>query len=315
MLPNDTDLVSLRAQATDLAALLRAEVPKYVRTHRPLTLEPNAPAAMAALWESVGWSEAFTKQGLESPETATGETAIAERMEDYRSWGAGFKLTPADLPSPRRLVEDDGQGVAFLITDERAAGIDAPVLGVLADKNKIVSAADSYVRWCGNALVKCAFSRWFQANFAFSPPAKLVAASDCPWPLLTRAALRLAPDVYAIPPGELSTKAPHQKGHYRLAYRSLDALIAFLEKADVESIEALGNFSDRLESDGPASRVLLPEETVRWLPSSANQKLGIGTFAGHPAVVVEANGKTKIYVRPRYHAELKAIRDARLEGA
>jgi hypothetical protein len=316
MLPNDTDLVALRAQAADLAALMRAEVPMYGRTHRPLKLEPSAPAAIAALWESIGWADVFSKkQGLESPELQSGEAAIAERMEDYRSWGAGFKLTPADLPSPRRLVEDDGQGVAFLITDESAGGIDAPILGVLADKNKIVRGADSYVRWCGNALVKCAFSRWFQADFAFTPSAKLVQASDCPWPLLTPAALRLAPDVYAIPVGDHGTKAPHQKGRYRLAYRSLESLIGFLETAELDSIEPLEHVSDRLEIKGPASSILLPEETVRWLPSPSGKRLGIGSFAGKVAVIWEVADKTQIYVRPRYHEELRAIRDARLRGS
>ena len=109
MLPNDTDLVALRDQATDLAALLRAEVPKYVRTHRPLMLKPKCTGCHGRPVGERWLVGSFAKQGLESPETATGETAIAERMEDYRSWGAGFKLTPADLPSPRRLVEDNGK--------------------------------------------------------------------------------------------------------------------------------------------------------------------------------------------------------------
>jgi hypothetical protein len=316
MLSNDTDLVALRQQATDLVALIRGEVPLYGRSYRPLKLEPTAPAAIAALWESVGWSNVFAKkQGLESPELEPGAAAIAERMADYTSWGEGFKLTPADLPSPRRLVEDDGQGVAFLITDESAGGIDARVLGVLADKNKIAPASDSYVRWCGNALVRTAFSRWFQASFALLPPAKLIKASGCPWPLPTPATLRLAPDVYAIPAAELSSKTPHQKGRFRLAYRSLEALIGFLETAELESIEPHEHFSDRVEVDGPPSRVLLAEETVRWLPSPSTHKVGLVTFAGRPAVLMETANKTRLYVRPRYHEELKAVRDARLKGA
>src|SRR4051812_2900934 len=241
MLADDVDLAALRAKTKSLAELLRAEVPKHARTQRVLALEADAPAGIAALWESVGWSELMTKCELESPELATSEQRIAERMEEYRSWGDGFELTPNDLPKRRRLVQDDGNGVRFLITDETSATVDAKVLGVQADTGEVGEAADSYVRWCSNAILRGIFARWYNLDVTVKPARALEKLGHCPWPLLTQAARALAPDVHCVPPPDYSANSPQRKGRYQLAYRSPQKLVAFLEAVELEHIELAGD--------------------------------------------------------------------------
>ena len=312
MIREDVDLNALRAEAQSVAALLRSQLPKYATTQRALQLEADAPRAIAALWESVGWSDVFVKC-LESPELALSERRIAERMADYRSWGEGFTLTPADLPARRRLVEDDGQGVAFVVTDETKSAMDAPVLAVRADDNQIGQAADSYVRWCTNHLVRLAFSRWYSTGVLIQPSDALEKLGNCPWPLLTRAARELTADVFCLPPPlDPGTNSPQRNGAYRLAYRSLQHLIAFLETLEVDSFAFSEHPSDYLQSQCPASKLLRGDDKVRWLPSVPGKTLGVGTFAGEPMIVVEHGIFTNIYVNPRAIERLKPIRDARL---
>jgi len=311
---DDVDLSALRAEAESVAALLRAELPKYGSTQRALKLEPGAPRAIAVLWESVGWSEVFAQSGLESPELALSEQRIAERMDDYQSWEDGFTLTPGDLPARRRLVEDDGQGVAFLITDETKSSVDAEVLAVLADDNDMGKASDSYLRWCANHLIRLALSRWQRADVVIQAAGALSELGRCPWPLLTQAARELTPDVLCVPPTfDPGANSPHKNGAYTLAFRSLQRLIAFLETLEVESIALSGHPSDHLHSQCSAAKLLRTNDPVRWLPTPEGQRLGVGRFAGEPMIVAEQAGSTRIYVSPDAIERLKPIRDARLD--
>ena len=107
MLSKKTDLQALQVEAEALASFLRTELRTFSKQHRPVELEPDAPAAAALLWKAVGWSPVFEKSALEEPESGTGEVRIQHRLEDYRSWGDGFTLTGSDLPAKRRLVMDD----------------------------------------------------------------------------------------------------------------------------------------------------------------------------------------------------------------
>jgi len=311
MATTDVDLTALRSQARSLAELLRTELPKYVRTHRALRLEETAPAAIAALWESVGWSEVFERCGLASPELASSEARIAARLEEYRSWGEGFTLTAEDLPSPRRLVADDGQGVGFLITDERGATNDATIVSVLAAENHVKREASSYVAWCANEMVKALFARWYEVDVKIQPAAALTKLGHCPWPSLTQAARCLSSDVYCVPQLDSAAASPHRNGKYRLAYRSPQALVAFLETIEIDSIDFEGAPSDHVRSPSPAERLLREDDRVRWLPTVDQKKLCVGTIAGEPMILIEEAGATRVYVNPRALARLKPIIDER----
>lgn len=127
-----------------MAGFLRAEVRTFDKGHRSVELEPDAPVAAALLWKAIGWSPVFADWVLVEPEREQGEVRIQARLEEYRSWDMDFTLTGSDLPAKRRLVEDDGQGVGFAITDETGGGIDAPILAVIADTNEVVPQSESY---------------------------------------------------------------------------------------------------------------------------------------------------------------------------
>jgi len=121
--------------------------------------------------------------------------------------------------------------------------------------------------------------------------------------------------VYCTPP-ELDSGAtsPHKKGgKYRLAHRSLGSLVAFLETVEIESIVFDTPPSDCLGCACPPAKMLREEDHMRWLPTVPETKLGAGSFAGDPAIVVEAKGQTRIYVNPRSIERLKPIREARIK--
>jgi hypothetical protein len=315
VLPDDVDLGALKEQAESLAAVLRDEVPKYSRVHRAVALEPSAPRAIAALWEAIGWSEHFATLGMQPPEQTEGERRIRARLADYHSWGSGFTLTVNDLPTPRRLVEDDGQGVAFFVTDESQSQVDAPIVAVLADDNRLDPIkGSSYVRWCANHLIGCAFSRWYHVDLSVKPAGALANLGDGLYPLLTPAARRMTPDVVIVPPpSDQLVEHPHKGGVYHLAYRSPQALAAWVESVTAQELDFRSAISDYLQCDCLAEKLFREGDRLTWLPSAKGKRWGAGVFAGEPVIIAEEAGKTKMYINPRSLQRLKPIKDARVQ--
>jgi len=305
------NLESIRTEAESIARFLRAEVPQFARTHRPVTLEPSAPSAAAALWQAVGWSDVFAKARLAPPERDSGETRIVERLAEYRSWGDGFTLTPEGLPTPRRLVEDDGQGVGFLITDEHAGGPDAPVMTVLAERNKVVMEARSYVRWVANEMLTCAFSRLYSTWLAATPASALEESSTQPWPTLSPATRRFDGDVYAAPPDAMA-RDPQRNGGWTLAHRSVDALVQVLHAAPLDALTCTLLPGDVHEAPTGFEKLLRNSDTLRRIPDEDGIVNWVGKLGGVPVIAREGKLKTRIAVNPRRNAELaEVLRDRR----
>lgn len=308
MLSKKTDLRALRVEAEALAAFLRTEVRTFAKDHRPVELEADAPAAAAILWRAVGWSRILEKQGLVAPESETGEARIQSRMTEYQSWSNGFTLTVGDLPSKRRLVEDDGQGVGFAITDEQPGEIDARMVAVIADTNKIVAQAKSYTRYCAHTMAECAFKRMYQAEVDVRPAGAIAQSGSKPWPLLLPGVMQVAPDVYCAPSSAAATQ-PQRKGRYRLAHRSVEALVDFLLSLECEAV-AFG-FSlpgDPVYLNTTTATVVRDTDRLRELPSLKPEfRHSVGYLAGVPVLFRENRGTTDAHTNPRRLAELQAL--------
>jgi len=307
MLSKQTDLKALQAEAESLAEFLRKEVRTFAAGHRPVKLEPGAPAAAAMLWKAVGWSPAFEKSGLMAPERKTGEARIQQLLKAYRSWGAGFTLTSSDLPAKRRLVDDDDQGVGFAITDERPGEIDAPTLAVIADTNQLVAEAKSYTRYCAHAMAEFAFERMYETTVHVRPAGALAKAGRQPWPLLLPGARQVASDVYCVPPSAGATE-PHRKGRYQLAHRSVDALVELLQSLSCEKIGFESLPGDFLRLQKKLTEVVRKTDEVRKLSSmKSGVSYGIGQLGGVPVVLEGRGSTTSIHTNPRRIANLKTV--------
>lgn len=303
------DIRALRAEAESLAAFLRAELPAFARTHRDVTMETDAPTIPAELWKAVGWSEIFAQARLAPPERNLGELKIVARLAEYRSWGDGFALRPEDLPSPRRLVEDDGQGVGFLITDEQDDGLDAPVKAVLAQKNRVVTESGSYARWCANEMVSLALSRLYSTWLAPEPADALESLSTCPWPLLSPATRRFNADVYAKPPDAMATQA-HRQGGWTIAHRSVEALVAVLHGAPLETLTLSMLPGDTCAAAPNFAKLIHPEDALRPFPDDKGRTNWVGTFCGIAVIAHESATRTTIAVNPRRLADVQtALRE------
>jgi len=312
MLAKETDLNALQAEAESLAEFLRAEVRTFGKGHRPVELEPDAPVAAALLWKAVGWSPVFEDWVMVEPERQKGEARIQERLEEYRSWGSGFTVTGSDLPARRRLVEDDGQGVGFAITDESAGGIDAPTLAVIADTNEVVPESESYTRWCAQSMAECAFNCMYQTVVEVRPVDAIAKRGAQPWPLLVPGARQLGPDLYCQPPQPGFTE-PHEEGSYQLAHRSIEALVAFLQTLECDAI-ALGALlpGDKVTVKGTIAALTRDNDELRALPAlEPETHHGVGQLGGVPVILEQRAGKTNLYTNPRRLADLKAVLKAR----
>ncbi|HYQ29554.1 MAG TPA: hypothetical protein VER04_20120 [Polyangiaceae bacterium] len=124
---------------------------------RALTLEPDARPRLKAFWETLGWSESMAEAFVEP----TYEVATKRARERFEDWHLNkmTKLTLADLPERYRVVEDDGQGVGFVIANETKSGAEPPLEFVSCDRNAIKPVKGSYLRRVADHLVQQALSQ------------------------------------------------------------------------------------------------------------------------------------------------------------
>ena len=106
---------SLRTEARALRELLEEGGMEF----RPIELKADAPARVKIFWETLGWSDALADMLVE-PTYQVGRARARKRLEGWLEDKLA-KLTLGDLPDRFRVVEDDGQGVGFLIVDETVA--------------------------------------------------------------------------------------------------------------------------------------------------------------------------------------------------
>lgn len=312
MLSKKTDLRALQAEAEALASFLRTQLRTFSKQHRPVELEPDAPAAAALLWKAVGWSPVFEKWGLAEPEREPGEVLIQARLEEYRSWENGFTRTGNDLPVKRRLVSDDGQGVGFVVTDEKADEIDAPTLAVIADTNKVVPESKSYTRFCAHTMAECVFRRMYQTEIEVRPSGAIAAGGTKPWPLLIPGARQLTEDLYCEPPGAGAAQ-PHKQGKYRLAHLSVEALLSFLQTLEFEAL-TLDPPGDFLKLPTKLSEFARDTDQLRPLPSlKADTAYFVGTLGAVPVLVREEATRSRAYTNPRRLDDLQAVIAARTQ--
>lgn len=310
MLSKKTDLRALEAETEALASFLRTQLRTFSKQHRPVELEPDAPAAAALLWKAVGWSPVFEKWGLAPPERDAGEVRIQARLEEYRSWENGFTLTGSDLPAKRRLVSDDGQGVGFGVTDEQADEVDAPTFAVISDTNKVVPDFKSYTRFCAHTMAECVFSRLYRTEVEVRPAGAIATAGTKPWPLLIPGALQLTQDLYCEPPTPGATQ-PHSKGKYKLAHLSVEALLSFLQSVELEAV-SLKPPGDRLALPRKLAEFARDSDQLRPLPSlKPDTAYFVGDLGGVPVIVREVADDSSAYTNPRRLADLHAVIDAR----
>jgi hypothetical protein len=195
-----------------------------------------------------------------------------------------------------------------------SAHFDAPIIAVLADKNAIKAASSSYLRWCGNILARCAFSRWYRTQVSVTPNDAFAEQGRTPYPLLAPAVRMLTSDTYCVPSDiDSLVTSPHKKGKYNLAHRSIGSLVAFLETVELDSFVFDSPPSDCLGCPISPELVLRDDDRIRWLPTLPERRVGVGRFAGEPAIFVEAKSQTRIYVNPRNIERLKPIRDERVK--
>lgn len=312
MLATETDLGALQAEAESLAGFLRAEVRTFDKGHRSVELEPDAPVAAALLWKAIGWSPVFADWVLVEPEREQGEVRIQARLEEYRSWDMDFTLTGRDLPAKRRLVEDDGQGVGFAITDETGGGIDAPIRAVIADTNEVVPQSESYTRWCAQSMAECAFNCMYRTGVEVRPVDAIAKLGSRPWPLLVPGALELGSDVYCQPPQPGFTE-PHKQGNYQIAHRSVEALVDFLKAIECDAL-ALGPLlpGDKLTVKGSIVALTRDTDELWALPSLRPEThYGVGHLGGVPVIIEQRAAVTNVHTNPRRLADLKAVLEAR----
>lgn len=300
-------------EAEAIAALLRAELPSYARERREVVLEPDAPAAVQALFARVGWCPAFDRHRVAPPERAFAEPRLAARLAEYRRFSPRFTLTPDALPFPRRLVEDDGQGVGLLVTDESRDLVDPPVLAVTS-RGTIVTESDSYVRWCASALVQAALSRWYHTPIAIEPTDALAGRGVAAFPQLAPAAVRLADDVWIEPPDTLAI-APARDGWLQLAHRSFEALVHLLAATSARRIElgaALVGDTVALATDLDA--LVRSGEHLHRIAGPDDGVYGFGELAGVAVIVRQHGGRCVVACNPRHAEGLATTLRARLRA-
>ena len=285
----------------ELAALVHLLDTRTRVQRRPVVLEPGAPKAMHALWTAVGWADAFAPCEVACPELPAAHQAVLDRLAEYRSWSSDFPLGRNDV-AHARLVFDDGAGVGIYVTDE-SPGIDDPaVVAVLADEATIEPVLDSYVRWCGAALVRRALAGALHLRVQLDPRQWPHAAA--PLSLLAPACRELDAGVWIIP-GSSTQLEPFIDGWATLAHDDLAAIVHVLRGVRADVVELAPPLpGDVLEvASAPAAL------QSRWPDLHALDRAArhfAGTVAGLPVLARLVPGGTELATAPGSGATLSA---------
>ncbi|NPC75383.1 hypothetical protein HPP05_37115 [Corallococcus exiguus] len=166
MAPVNVDNVDqARAEFDRLRTLLEEVCPGYDKSLKPVALEPEAPAAVRALWDAVGYSSLFHKL-LAIPDVRSSRKAAAAVLTEWsadarkmKGWG-GQGPSLERLPARFRLVDAPrgAQTRSLWITDESEQPVDPPVLSVDARTGKHSLMSPSYVAYVVELLVRAGFS-------------------------------------------------------------------------------------------------------------------------------------------------------------
>ena len=103
------DPEELRRDVQTLRDLLEAGGARF----RPLALEADTRPHVKVFWETLGWSDDLAGDLVE-PSYDVARARARERLQDWQL-SRMAKLLVEDLPERFRVVEDDGQGVGFIL--------------------------------------------------------------------------------------------------------------------------------------------------------------------------------------------------------
>ncbi|MGK4009202.1 hypothetical protein WMF31_41770 [Sorangium sp. So ce1036] len=298
-----SSLPQVTAEAAAIRELLARQVPAYHRSVRAVSLSEDESPLIRAFWHAVGWSVVFERCALEEPEIPTGLERVRQRLAEYRQGDPDFTITENDLPARFRLVYADSDGIGFIITDESGGVADPPLLGVSWDENAIQPEYPSYLNWCANEVLRCAFEPWYNTMIRLSDMAPLHAA-EAPFPTLSPATRRLN-DALWLTASAPAVAAPGEPCN--LAASEFNALVEWLYEHDTGGIEIAllpGKIISRSEPLVPASS---PRGRLRTIPGlDASLRYHVGWIADIGVIAREKTGRTEVAVNPRHHDELQA---------
>jgi hypothetical protein len=242
---------------------------------RPLTLEPDARPRLKAFWETLGWSESLADAFVE-PTYAVAQARARERFEAWHL-NEMTKLNLADLPERYRVVEDDGQGVGFLIADETAPGDEPPLKFVSCDRNTIKPVKGSYTRRVADHLVQQALKSRTKCSLVAEPrplPGEPLLPTLCP------GLVRLTSEIWVHYQPEFVAGV--------LYYPTKKALFDWLETPEVAKLQAvrLGMPDGTIPHPLPVRELLELLASRQDLPSQNDQELcAFGTMFGARVIV------------------------------
>jgi hypothetical protein len=282
------------AEATSLREFFAQQCPALGRELGPVTLEPEAPERVRAFWETFGWTDELEEDGwLSRPEVPASRETVRELLEEMREDDVELQ---GELPQRYRLVNVDRDGIGFAVTNEEGDPADPPVVAVISDTGAVVPEHSSYLNFCANKLVRKCFLGWHTLRVDFSNYA-FAAAAEAPWPLLSPATRRLAPDVWLVPNYELVVE-PGPDCH--IAYARVEALTRWLMGLPEDQTLEVGVLpwgAFRIKSFAPVEALLEPG--ARSFPgTSPGERIVVGTIEGRPVLAWQLPARCEVLTEP-----------------
>lgn len=281
---------ALVADARVLAGWLRDDAGLVLS---PVTLEEGAPDHVRALWQAVGWSDAFLELELARPERALGEVAIAATLSEWAS-DDGARLSRARLPERLRLVRHDAAGVGLLVADETGDDADPHLVAVVRDTGKVLRQKERYVSFVATRLLERALSGRYRTKVQL-----VLAREPTPGPPILPT---LAPALRPIGDDVLLLDRKDTRGEttWTLSYPGFRALASFL--ASLEGAR-LGPLVAGLTIRRPAalvSKVLAAVVPVQTFVSlgAPRSKRTLGKLDGHWMLIDPGGVEGSITIDP-----------------
>jgi hypothetical protein len=232
---------------------------------RPLALEADTRPHVKIFWETLGWSDDLAGDLVE-PSYDVARARARERLQDWQL-SKMAKLLVEDLPERYRVVEDDGQGVGFILADESSAGDEPRLMFVSADHSRLKPMPGSYLRHVVNDLLGRGLGQlWTQVSMKTEPLRAL--RGELLLPLL-------APGLRRLSTGVLYQERD-DRGADTLHFSSIGALFDWLETPEVGRLAALdlSGLPGAIPYSRPAPELLAMLEERRDLPSHKHLALG-----------------------------------------